>query len=48
MPTDAEVDGVGLHARDVTWKDLLRLDAQPPAAEVRSYFLWKESHSRGA
>lgn len=43
---DAEVNGVAIYTRDVTWKDLVGLDAHPQAAEVRSYFSWKQSHSR--
>jgi hypothetical protein len=43
--SDDEVGGVGVHARDVTWKNLVGLDSHPLAAEVRSYFTWKCAHS---
>jgi hypothetical protein len=43
---DAEADAVTLHARDITWRDLVDLDAHPHSAEIRSYLSWKRSHSR--
>ena len=46
LTADSEVDGVSLHARDLTWKDLVGLDAHPVADEVRSYLSWKQSYSR--
>ena len=42
---DTEVQGVTVHARDTTWKDVVGLEAHPLAAEG-AYLSWNQNYSR--
>ena len=42
---DTEADGVGLHARDITWDALAGVASHPCREEFRAYLHWKANHS---
>lgn len=46
--TDAEADGISLHARDVSWRQIAAIDSHPCAQEIRAYLDWKAKHSKSA
>ncbi len=45
-PADTKVDGVGIHARDTTWQDVVGLDSHPCGQEVKDYLAWKTANSK--
>lgn len=43
--SDAEEEGVGLHARDTTWEAVASIQSHPCADELRAYLRWKAANS---